>query len=143
MAEAREYERCCKMVFDILERNDQMDAMLRELSSGFGIPVIVTDPCGKRLIDSGTEQFCELAKKLEINDRFWIGIVEEFYDSEEEEAYIKGRIWEKVVRRGMIVAEPFFVKGIMGGFCITYHEKRKNARSMNQLLTRAVSIGMG
>ena len=31
----------------------------------------------------------------------------------------------------------------MGGFCITYHEKRKNACLLNQLITRAISIGMG
>lgn len=49
---AEEYERYSKTVFEILEKNDQIDDMVRELSAAFDLPVIITDPAGKRWFDS-------------------------------------------------------------------------------------------
>lgn len=144
MAEEKDYEQYCKKVFDILERNDQVDDTIRELSLSFSIPVIVTDPCGVVLMDAGTERFCEITKVMGADDQFWTGIVEEAYaDAEEHDLCRENRVWKKNVGKGLLVAEPLYVKGIMGGFCITYHEKRRNACSINQLITQAISIGMG
>lgn len=44
MAEGKEYERYSEIIFGVLERNDQMEGMLQELSATFDLPVIVIDP---------------------------------------------------------------------------------------------------
>ena len=41
MAEGKEYERYSEIIFGVLERNDQMEGMLQELSATFDLPVIV------------------------------------------------------------------------------------------------------
>ena len=144
MTEEKDYEQYCKKVYDILEKNDRVDDTVRELSSAFLIPVIIADPCGEVLMDAGTECHCEIAEAMETDDRFWAEIVEEMYASKEESDLCKeSRLWKKNIGKGVMVAEPLYIRGIMGGFCITYHEKRKNACLLNQLITRAISIGMG
>lgn len=38
MAEGKEYERYSEIIFGVLERNDQMEGMLQELSATFDLP---------------------------------------------------------------------------------------------------------
>src|SRR5699024_10501132 len=52
------------------------------------------------------------------------------------------KILKKEVGKGLMAAGPLLVRGILTGFCITFHEKRRNAASLNRMITRAVSIGM-
>lgn len=140
---AEEYERYSKMVFGILEKNDQIDDMVRELSAAFDLPVIITDPCGKTLVDSGAEQFYELLGISGDGEEFWTGLMGEYYAGENpEHEKTEEKVLKKDVGKGVMAASPLLVRGIMSGFCITYHEKRRNACSLNSLITGAVSIGM-
>ena len=82
---AEEYERYSKTVFEILEKNDQIDDMVRELSAAFDLPVIITDPCGKTLVDSGAEQFYELLGISGDGEDFWTGLMGEYYADENPE----------------------------------------------------------
>ena len=140
---AEEYERYSKTVFGILEKNDQIDDMVRELSAAFDLPVIITDPCGKTLVDSGAEQFYELLGISGDGEDFWTGLMGEYYAGENpEHEKTEEKVLKKDVGKGIMAASPLLVRGIMSGFCITYHEKKRNACSLNSLITGAVSIGM-
>ena len=141
MAEGKEYERYSEIIFGVLERNDQMEGMLQELSATFNLPVIVIDPSGKIEFDSGAEQLYEQLGIEESSRSFWTGLMGEYYAGESTEGETD-KILKKEVGKGLMAAGPLLVRGILTGFCITFHEKRRNAASLNRMITRAVSIGM-
>lgn len=128
MAEGKEYERYSEIIFGVLERNDQMEGMLQELSATFDLPVIVIDPSGKIEFDSGAEQLYEQLGIEESSRSFWTGLMGEYYAGESTEGETD-KILKKEVGKGLMAAGPLLVRGILTGFCITFHEKRRNAAS--------------
>lgn len=143
MAEEKVYEECCKEIFEILEKNDQVDDLIRELSVEFRVWIMVTDLCGKLLMDSGVENISGMRKIMEDRREFCVKMVEEYYSRVSmKETFAENRVYKKAEGKETIVMEPLLVKGIMAGFCITLHGKRRNACDVNRLIMRAVSIGM-
>lgn len=85
------------------------------------------DPSGKIEFDSGAEQLYEQLGIEESSRSFWTGLMGEYYAGESTEGETD-KILKKEVGKGLMAAGPLLVRGILTGFCITFHEKRRNAR---------------
>ena len=115
MAEGKEYERYSEIIFGVLERNDQMEGMLHELSATFDLPVIVIYPSGNIEFDSGAEQLYEQLGIEESSRSFWTVLRGEYYAGESTEGETD-KILKKEVGKGLMAAGPLLVRGILTGF---------------------------
>ena len=113
MAEEKVYEECCKEIFEILEKNDQVDDLIRELSVEFRVWIMVTDLCGKLLMDSGVENISGMRKIMEDRRGFCVKMVEEYYSRVSmKETFAENRVYKKAEGKETIVMEPLLVKGL-------------------------------
>lgn len=135
MADTKDFRQCCKCIFEALERNDRIDAMVADIASALSIAITVVDPCGNILAET-----CSLGLPSEEGERerTWIREIEEYYAQED----VWKENWIKEWDRGLMVMNPILIKGIVEGFCITHHIGKEQVCELNQMITRTISIGL-
>lgn len=135
MADTKDFRQCCRHIFEALEKNDRIDAMITDIASVLSISIAVVDPCGSVLADAySAGTYCEENE----TEKPWIREMEEYYAS--EDVLKENRI--KELEQGLMVMNPIQIRGIVEGFCITFHEKKDQACELNQMICRTISIGL-
>lgn len=135
MADTKDFRQCCRCIFEALEKNDRIDAMVADIASVLSISIAVVDPCGSVLADAySARTFCQENEA----GKPWIREIEEYYASED----ILKENWVKELDQGLMVMNPIQIRGIVEGFCITFHTRKEQACELNQMICRTISIGL-
>lgn len=135
MADTKDFRQCCRCIFEALEKNDRIDTMVADIASVLSISITVVDPCGSVLAEAYS-----VGVPCEGNEagKPWIREIEEYYAAED----ILKENWVKKMDQGLMVMNPIQIRGIVEGFCITFHTGRDQACELNQMICRMISIGL-
>lgn len=135
MSGKKDFEQCCNSIFEALEKNDRIDEMVADMSAVLSIPIAVVDPCGIVLVDTFSDSISNEHAK---DKKPWLQIVEEYYAAND---VLRGN-WMKESETEVLIMNPILIKGILEGFCITFHDNKEHADKLNKMICRTITIGL-
>lgn len=146
MTDKIELNKCYQVIFEALEKGYQLEQVVKLISEGLGIPIIVLDFCGSILTSTYTESYGIAPESIAEEKETWVHMMEMYYSGEQETGKDTIVTQIEASKQRIAVMSSILVEDNMVGFCITYHCKEngdENISEINRLVCRALSIRAG